>query len=122
MGGLVQKKFADDVNRQRLGDRVFLATLDDHLIAFDDVRRLRDCLERHGKSYDIQVYRDAPHGWLNDTMPGRYRKPQAEAGWTAQQRFLSEVLAGDYDPKRVKWRFESDSTTDYDFTKNVRLE
>jgi hypothetical protein len=55
-------------------------------------------------------------------MPGRYRKPQADAGWAAQQRFLSEVFAGAYEPKRVSWRFESDSGTDYDFTKNVRLE
>ena len=46
----------------------------DHLISIDDIRRFRDCLERHGKSYDIHVYRDAPHGWLNDTMPGRYRR------------------------------------------------
>jgi hypothetical protein len=32
------------------------------------------------------------------------------------------VFAGAYEPKRVSWRFESDSGTDYDFTKNVRLE
>ena len=55
-------------------------------------------------------------------MPGRYRKPQADAGWTAQQRFLSEVFAGAYDSKRVSWRFESESGSDYDFTKNVRME
>jgi hypothetical protein len=32
--------------------------------------------------------------------------------------------AGGYDPKRVSWRFESESGsgTDYDFTKNVRME
>jgi carboxymethylenebutenolidase len=94
----------------------------DHIIAIEDVQRLRNALEAHKKSYEIHIYRGAPHGWLNDTMPGRYRKPQAEAGWIAQQRFLSEVMAGDYDAKRVKWRFESDSTTDYDFAKNVRLE
>jgi len=94
----------------------------DHVISLADVRQLRDCLDRHDKSYTIKVYADAPHGWLNDTMPGRYRKPQADAGWAAQQRFLSEVFAGSYDPKRVSWRFESESGTDYDFTKNVRLE
>ena len=86
------------------------------------MQRLRNTLEAHKKSYEIHIYKGAPHGWLNDTMPGRYRKPQAEAGWAAQQRFLSEVFAGAYDSKRVRWRFESESGTDYDFTKNVRME
>jgi carboxymethylenebutenolidase len=94
----------------------------DHIITITDVQRFRNVLEADNKSYDIHIYRGAPHGWLNDTMPGRYRKPQADAGWGAQQRFLSEVFAGSYDPKRVSWRFESESGTDYDFTKNVRME
>ena len=94
----------------------------DHIISIDDVQRFRDRLEAHHKSYDIHVYAGAPHGWLNDTMPGRYRRPQAEAGWAAQQRFLSRVFAGGYDPKHMSWCFESESNTDYDFTKNVRME
>ena len=94
----------------------------DHIISLDDVRRFRDCLEANKKSYDIHIYRGAPHGWLNDTMPGRYRKPQAEAGWAAQQRFLTEVFGGGYDAKTVRWQFESDSSPNYDFSKNVRME
>jgi carboxymethylenebutenolidase len=94
----------------------------DHIISIEDVQRFRNRLEANHKSYDIHLYEGAPHGWLNDTMPGRYRKPQAEAGWAAQQRFLSKVFAGGNDPKRVSWRFESESASDYDFTKNVRLE
>jgi carboxymethylenebutenolidase len=94
----------------------------DHIISLDDVRRLRDCLERHRKSYDINIYQGAPHGWLNDTMPGRYRKPQAEAAWAAQQRFLAAVFDPAYDRDTVRWRFTCDSGKDYDFTKNVRLE
>ena len=94
----------------------------DHIISIEDVQRLRNRLEAHRKSYDIHLYAGAPHGWLNDTMPGRYRKPQAEAGWAAQQRFLSKVFAGGYDPTHVSWRFESESSTDYDFLKNVRME
>ena len=94
----------------------------DHIISLDDVRRLRDCLELNLKSYDIHVYKDAPHGWLNDTMPGRYRKPQAEAAWAAQQRFLTAVLDPAYDREAVHWRFECDSGKDYDFSKNVRME
>jgi dienelactone hydrolase len=29
------------------------------------------------KSFDIRVYADAPHGFLNDTMLGHYRASQA---------------------------------------------
>jgi carboxymethylenebutenolidase len=94
----------------------------DHIISLDDVRRFRDSLERHRKSYEIHVYKGAPHGWLNDTMPGRYRKPQADAGWAAQQRFLTEIFTGGYDPQTVRWRFDCESSPDYDYAKNVRYE
>jgi carboxymethylenebutenolidase len=94
----------------------------DHIISLDDVRRFRNCLEAHRKSYDIHVYKGAPHGWLNDTMPGRYRKTQAEAGWAAQQRFLTDVFGGGYAHETVRWRFTCESSPDYDFSKNVRLE
>jgi carboxymethylenebutenolidase len=94
----------------------------DHIISLDDVRRFRNSLETHGKTYEINVYKDAPHGWLNDTMPGRYRQAQAHAGWAAQQRFLSEVFLRGFDAKAVRWRFHCDSSKAYDFSKNVRLE
>ena len=95
---------------------------DDHIISIEDVRRFRDSLERHGKSYDIHLYHGAPHGWLNDTMPGRYRRAQAEQGWADQQRFLKAALAGAYRQDRVQWRFESEYGRDYDFAKNKRQE
>jgi carboxymethylenebutenolidase len=94
----------------------------DHIISIEDVQRLRNCLEASRKSYEIRIYEGAPHGWLNDTMPGRYRRPQADAAWAAQQRFLSRVFAGGHDPMRADWRFKSESSLDYDFTKNVRME
>jgi carboxymethylenebutenolidase len=94
----------------------------DHLISIDDVRRLRDCLERHDKTYDIHVYRDAPHGWLNDTMPGRYRRAQAEAAWADQRAFLHEVLAPSYDRAQRRQRYAADIAVDYDFARNVRQE
>ncbi len=94
----------------------------DHIISIEDVQRLRNCLEANRKSYEIHIYEGAPHGWLNDTMPGRYRRPQADAAWAAQQRFLSRVFADGYDATRADWRFESESSRDYDFTRNVRME
>jgi carboxymethylenebutenolidase len=94
----------------------------DHIISLDDVRRFRNALETRKKTYEINVYKGAPHGWLNDTMPGRYRKAQADAAWAAQQSFLSEVFGRGFDGKTVHWRFRCDSSTSYDFSKNVRLE
>jgi carboxymethylenebutenolidase len=77
---------------------------EDHIISIDD----------------IHVYAGAPHGWLNDTMPGRYRKPQADAAWAAQQAFLKSVFAEA--PSLVRWNFSCDFAPDYDFSKNKRLE
>jgi len=42
-------------------------------IPIRNVRRLRALFEQHGKSFDIALYEGAPHGFLNDTMPERYR-------------------------------------------------
>jgi carboxymethylenebutenolidase len=94
----------------------------DHVISLDDVRRLRDSLDRHGKSYTIKVYPGAPHGWLNDTMPGRYRREAAEAAWALQLGFLRQVLDPGYDRARRTQVYECESSADYDFTKNVRME
>jgi len=96
---------------------------DDHIISVEDVRRFRDTLEDNLKDYDINIYSGAPHGWLNDTMPGRYRKAQAEAGWAAQQAFLKRVLEAESDAENdTRWRFTSDIPKNYDFSKNKRQE
>jgi carboxymethylenebutenolidase len=94
----------------------------DHVISLDDVRRLRDCLDHHEKSYTIKVYADAPHGWLNDTMPGRYRRAEAEAGWALQRAFLARVLDPSYDRARRFQIYDCEHSADYDFSKNVRME
>jgi len=84
--------------------------------------RFRDSLEKHKKSYEIHLYAGAPHGWLNDTMPGRYRRAQADAAWSAQQRFLRSVFADGWSNDRVQWTFECEFDRDYDFSKNRRRE
>ncbi len=94
----------------------------DHIISVDDVLRFRGCLEQHKKSFHVRIYRDAPHGWLNDTMPGRYRKEAATDAWKLLLTFLKKSFGGGWDKSRVLWTFESDFSTDYDFKKNVRLE
>ena len=94
----------------------------DHSISIDSMRKFRDCLERHNKSYDFKVLAQAPHGWLNDTMPGRYRQPQAEIAWAKMIEFLETVHNGYYSSKRVRQNFDMDIAEDYDFAKNIRLE
>jgi len=94
----------------------------DHIISVDDVLRFRGCLEQQKKSYHVRLYRDAPHGWLNDTMPGRYRKKQTQDAWKLLLSFLRKTFGGGWDRSRVLWTFDSDFSPDYDFKKNVRLE
>jgi carboxymethylenebutenolidase len=93
----------------------------DHTISVDDVDAFRATLQRLGKNYEIRLYPGMPHGWLNDTMPGRYRQREAEEVWFQIIHFLEKAAAGAYPADRVRWRFESDISTSYDFSKNVRL-
>jgi carboxymethylenebutenolidase len=94
----------------------------DHIISVDDVIRFRGCMEWSKKSYHVRLYRDAPHGWLNDTMPGRYRKEAAKDAWSLMMSFLKKCFAGSWNKDRISCTFESDYAKQYDFTKNVRLE
>jgi carboxymethylenebutenolidase len=94
----------------------------DHVISLADVRRFRDSLDRHDKNYTVKVYPGAPHGWLNDTMPGRYRRDAAEAAWAFQLAFLKKVFSGGFDRSRREQVYECEHSTNYDFTKNVRME
>lgn len=95
----------------------------DHVISLSDVRRFRNTLEKFGKSYDIVVYPDAPHGWLNDTMPGRYRPETAKMAWDKMLSFFEENLQNGTGESGVIFsRYQSLMHEDYDFTKNVRLE
>ena len=94
----------------------------DHIISIDDVVRFRNCLEEAKKSCHIRIYRDAPHGWLNDTMPGRYRKEAAKDAWSLMMAFLKKSFAGGWDKDRIACVFENDYSAKYDFSKNVRME
>ena len=94
----------------------------DHVISVESIRAFRDAFERAGKSYRIRVYPDAPHGWFNDTMPGRYRPDATAAAWEEILAFFDAAFSGGWRPGRVVWEFVSDISPDYDYAKNVRLE
>jgi len=99
-----------------------LGIFGDHLISISDVRRFRNSLERHDKTFTIRVFAGAPHGWLNDTMPGRYRRESAEAAWALQLAFLRQVFDPGFDQTRRIQTYVCDYAAGYDFSKNVRME
>jgi carboxymethylenebutenolidase len=94
----------------------------DNLIHRDNIVRMFTVLAQAKKSFDIRVYPDAPHGFLNDTMPGRYRPAQSERAWHQIASFLKSAFAGEWNKDRVIWRFEADSSVGYDFSKMKRWE
>ena len=77
----------------------------DNHIPVANVRRIRDLLEKHGKTFDINIYEDAPHGFLNDTMLERYRHAQSEAAWAVQMAFLDRAFNGGFAKGRIVQRF-----------------
>ena len=94
----------------------------DNLIHRDNIVHMFTVLAQAKKSFDIRLYADAPHGFLNDTMPGRYRPAAAEAAWQQISSFLQSVFAGAWKTDRAIWRFAADSSVNYDFTKMKRWE
>jgi carboxymethylenebutenolidase len=94
----------------------------DNLIHRDNIVRMFTVLAQAKKSCDIRVYADAPHGFLNDTMPGRFRPGPAEAAWQQITSFLNSVFAGGWKKDRAIWRFEANSSVNYDFTQMKRWE
>jgi carboxymethylenebutenolidase len=94
----------------------------DNLVPRENVLRMRNVLESANKSFDIRIYPDAPHGFLNDTMPGRYRAEQTDAAWNQLLSFLDLALKKGWNKDRAVWRFESDTSAHYDFSKNKRWE
>jgi carboxymethylenebutenolidase len=93
----------------------------DHIISIKDVYAFRAKLEQFDKNYDIRLFPSMPHGWLNDTMPGRYRQRQAEEAWLLIMDFLSRCFGDGYPAERVRWRMFEEYSRSYDFSKNVRL-
>ena len=94
----------------------------DHVISLDDVLRVRGALEAGKRSYRMRVFPDVPHGWVNDTMPGRYRAEAAREAWAMLLQFLDDVLERRWPGEgRVRWEFSSDVACTYDFSQNRRL-
>jgi len=112
-----------DMLRALAAPALFVFAERDHTISLDDVRRVRDALEDGRRSYRMKVFAGMPHGFLNDTMPGRYRPKEAAQAWDVLNAFLADVFGGRWPgPGQVRWEFQSAAAVDYDFKRNVRLE
>jgi carboxymethylenebutenolidase len=110
---------------EELMDKVTAPTLyvygeKDHGTPIERVFAFRDEMERHHKNCEVRLEADMPHGYLNDTMPGRYRQKEANEAWDRILDFLDRVYDGYFSPERVTTKFQADFAVDYDFEKNVR--
>jgi carboxymethylenebutenolidase len=94
---------------------------DDFVVSVDDVLRLRSSLERHRKSYEFILFPHMPHGWLNSTMPGRFRAKEADEAWHLIIDFLERAFSGAFPRDRAIWRFYSNMACDYDFSQKERV-
>src|SRR6185295_9751714 len=54
---------------------------DDALIPVPDVEELRAILAAAGKTFEIEVYAGAGHGFFNDERPDMYRPAVAAVAW-----------------------------------------
>jgi carboxymethylenebutenolidase len=80
----------------------------DFLISLQDVLRFRASLEAAQRSYQIRIWHDAPHSWLNDRLD-RYSATQAESAWSATFAFLDRVYRGGFPNDRLQWEFVTDT-------------
>ena len=118
----LQPRPMGDMLRELAAPALFVYGERDHTISLADIRRVREALEDGLRSYRMRVFLGMPHGWLNDTMPGRYRATEAEEAWSMLRAFLGDVFGGQWPGAQVRWEFEAAAAPDYDFAKNVRLE
>lgn len=93
----------------------------DHVVSLDEVKRMRQLLEDSGVSYEFTMFPSVAHGWLNSTMPGRYRPYEGEAAWELVLSFLARAFNGAFDPDRQVWSFTANIGKPYDFSTHVRL-
>lgn len=99
----------------------------DHTMSLEMVTKVRQALEAAHRTYRMEIVKGMPHGWLNDTMPGRYYEDVAEATWVDLLRFLRAVDPAQTEhviaaPGEFTWEFRASASTDYDFDKNERHE
>jgi carboxymethylenebutenolidase len=100
----------------------FVLAEKDHTMSIGQMLRMRGALEAADVAYRMHIVADMPHGFINDTMPGRYREAESEKAWETLLAFLDDVFVKGWPNGRVVWDFLGSKSRDYDFSKNRRLE
>jgi len=65
----------------------------DRLVGVDDVRFIRNNFEEVQQSYQITLYKAAPHGWMDSTIAERFRPEITEASFAELAAFLEDHSA-----------------------------
>jgi carboxymethylenebutenolidase len=117
-GGLYDATFAGQESAANFAARISCPVLGqfgelDPRVPMPNVRRFRNEMEEHGKSYEIRIFADTDHAWLN-VHADAYRQAQAQEAWQTFLTFLEDVFAGRWKSERAIWRFGSDTSTAYD--------
>ena len=60
----------------------------------EDVRELEQRLAKSGQPFEIQLYPEAGHAFMNDTRPEAYREREAGDAWARMVAFLTKQLNG----------------------------
>lgn len=88
----------------------------DPRVPMPNVRRFRTEMEEAGKSYEIRIFADTDHAWMN-VGSAAYRRDDAEAAWATFLTFMTDAFAGRWKSDRAIWRFSADSSVDDDLEK-----
>lgn len=65
----------------------------DPSIPLEQVARLKEILEAHGKTFELYTYPEAPHAFFNDTRDS-YRPEAAQRAWQRTLAFFARHLKG----------------------------
>ena len=58
-----------------------------------EIDRITRALKRADKPYELHLYEDANHAFVNDTHPEYYHKEATEASWPRTVKFLKQHMA-----------------------------
>jgi carboxymethylenebutenolidase len=111
-----------DMVKDLTSPMLFVLAEKDHTMSIDQMLRMRGALEAGDVAYRMRIVADMPHGFINDTMPGRYREAESEKAWETLLAFLDDVFVKGWPNGRIVWDFIGSKGRDYDFSKNKRLE
>lgn len=63
----------------------------DIAITESEINLLKQALKKYGKTFDVKIYPEAPHGFFNDTRES-YRPEAAKDAWERTLNFYSKYL------------------------------